>query len=440
VVIRDEDPNKVDIIVITKDLFSLGISPSVLDINRARVAFFDRNLLGLGTELRYTLHYDNREKPRYGHEGKYVMTNIKGTFITGLLNYENSFAGIFSRVLFERQFFTPQIRYAGALDLGYFITTREDFLKDSLVENSYSLEYEDFWLGRSFLIGEDHSRKNLIISGRFRNDNFRRRPIVRSDTNRFYLDKKIFLASLTFREINYYKSSMILAFGVTEDIPVGYLLQLTGGFEREEFARKPYSGIALGYAGLWKSIGYLGSVVEFGSFWNQGKLTEGTVSTSVVYFTPLTRMEKYRFRQIVLIDWTSGIKRIPGESISLGDFIRGLDGGSFTGNNRLTLDVESIAFAPWNLYGFRFAFFGFGDVGILAGNERFFTQNNFFGTFGIGCRIRNESLVLKTVQIRLGYFLRTPDRFGAWKIELNTQDPSLFVPIERAKPTVFGFR
>jgi outer membrane protein assembly factor BamA len=81
VVISEDDENLVDIIVITKDLFSLGISPSVLDLNRARVAFFDRNLLGLGTELRYTLHYDKREKPKYGHEGKYVMTNIKGTFI-----------------------------------------------------------------------------------------------------------------------------------------------------------------------------------------------------------------------------------------------------------------------------------------------------------------------------------------------------------------------
>ena len=439
VVQREDDENLVDIIVITKDLFSLGISPSVFDINRARVAFFDRNLFGFGTELRYTLHYDKREKPRFGHEGKYMMTNIKGTFISGLFTYENSFNGTFSRIFFERLFLTPQIRYAGALDLGYFITTLEEFLADTVIENSYSTDYEDVWLGRSFIIGDENSRKNLIISARFRNDNFHRRPIVRSDTNRFYLDKTISLASLTFREINYYKSSMILAFGVTEDIPVGYLLQLTGGYEREEFARKPYMGIALARTALWENIGYLGGLIEFGSFLNDWKLTEGVFKARSIYFTPLTRIGSYRFRQLLSVDWTHGINRIPGQVINLGDFIRGLDGGAFTGINRFTFNAESIAFAPWNLYGFRFAIFTFGDIGYLAGKARLFTPDNIFGSFGLGCRIRNESLVLKTVQIRIGYFLRTPDRFGAWKVHINTQDPSLFVPIDRAKPTVLGF-
>lgn len=439
VVVWKEDENLVEIVVITKDLFSLGISPSVLDLNRARVAFFDRNLLGLGTELRYTLHYDKREEPKFGHEGKYVMTNIKGTFISGLLNYENTFEGIFSRIFFERLFITPQIRYAGALDLGYFITNREEFLEDTVIENSYSTDYEDFWLGRSFIIGQDHSRKNIIISGRIRNDNFRRRPFVTADRNRFYQDSRYVLASLTFREINYYKSSMILAFGTTEDIPVGYLFQVTGGYEREEFARKPYFGIALGRAALWQRVGYLGATIDFGSFLNQGKLNEGVIATSVVYFTPLNHINNFRFRQILLVDWTAGINRLPGENISLGDFIRGLDGGAFVGTNRFILKAESIAFAPWNVYGFRFALFSYGDVGFLGGNARLLTSDNIFGSFGIGCRIRNESLVLKTVQIRLGYFLRTPDRFGAWQIDINTRDPSLFVPIDRAKPTILGY-
>jgi len=439
VAVREEDEGMVDIIVITKDLFSLGISPSVLDLNRARVSVFDRNVLGYGTELRYTLHYDKREQPKFGHEGKYATTNIMGTFVSGLFTYENSFEGIFTRILFDRTFLTPQTRYAGAVDLGYFSTTREEFPHDSLVEIAYSADYQDFWLGRSFLIGQDHSRKNIILSGRIRNDNYRRRPVVTPDSYLFYQDNRFILGSLTFREINYYKSSMILAFGKTEDIPVGYLLQLTGGYEREEFLRKPYIGFALARTALWQSFGYLGGVLEFGSFWNQGKLTEGVIATSAVYFTPLNHIKNYRFRQILLVDWTHGINRLSGESINLGDYIRGLDGGRFIGINRFTINAESIAFAPWNLYGFRFALFGYGDMGFLADKARLFTQANLFASFGIGCRIRNESLVLKTVRIRLGYFLRTPDRFGAWQININTQDPSLFVPIDRAQPSVLGF-
>jgi len=437
--IREEDENFVDIIVITKDLFSLGISPSVMDVNRARVAFFDRNFLGYGTELRYTLHYDQREQPRFGHEGKYAMTNIRGTFISGLINYENSFEGTFTRILFERFFFTPQIRYAGAVDLGYFITSREEFPNDSLAEITYSADYEDIWLGRSFQIGEEYSRKNFIISGRVRNDNFRRRPVVKPDSNLFYQDNLLMLGSLSFREIHYFKSSMILAFGTTEDIPVGYRLQLTGGYETEEFAHKPYTSVEIAWANLWDDFGYLGNSIRFGNFWKERKLSEGVFKARMFYFSPLTPLKRFRFRQIVYVDWTYGLNRLQGEYISLSDQIRGLDGSQFQGVNRFIINAESITFAPWNFYGFRFALYGFGDLGFLSDRALLFHQDNFYGAFGVGCRIRNESLVLKTVQIRIGYFTRTPDRFGEWQIDIDTRDPSLFIPIDPTRPSVIGF-
>ncbi|UCF64482.1 MAG: hypothetical protein JSW33_01240 [bacterium] len=439
VVIREEDDDVVDIIVITKDLFSLGISPSVLDVNRARVAFFDRNFLGYGTELRYTLHYDQREQPKFGHEGKYAMTNIRGTFVSGLLNYENSFEGTFTRILFERFFFTPQIRYAGAMDLGYFITSREEFSNDTLVENSYSADYEDIWLGRSFQIGEEFSRRNIILSGRVRNDNFRRRPVVEPDSNLFYQDNLLLLASLSFREIHFFKSSMILAFGKTEDIPIGFRLQLTGGYETEEFAYKSYTSVEIAWAKLWENFGYLGNSIRFGNFWKDRKLIEGIFKARMFYFSPLTPLKRFRFRQIVYADWTYGLNRLQGEYISLSDQIRGLDGSQFQGVNRFIINAESITFAPWNFYGFRFAFYGFGDMGFLSDRALLFHQDNFYGSFGVGCRIRNESLVLKTVQIRIGYFTRTPDRFGEWKVDIDTRDPSLFIPIESTRPSIIGF-
>jgi len=439
VIVREDEENVVDIVVITKDLFSLGISPSVLDVNRARVAFLDRNFLGYGTELRYTLHYDQREQPKFGHEGKYAMTNIRGTFISGLINYENSFEGTFTRILFERSFFTPQIRYAGAMDLGYFITTREEFPHDSLVEITYSADYQDVWLGRSFQIGEETSRRNFIISGRVRNDNFRRRPVVKPDSNLFYQDNVLVLGSLSFREVHFFKSSMILAFGKTEDISVGYRLQLTGGYETEEFAYKPYTGVEIAWARLWTGFGYVGHSIQFGNFWKDWKISEGVFKTRLIYLTPLTPLRRYRFRQIIFADWTYGLNRLSGEYVNLSDLIRGLDGSQFQGTNRFIINAESIAFAPWNFYGFRFAFYGFGDLGFLSDQARLFTQDNFFGTFGIGCRIRNESLVLKTVQIRIGYFIRTPDRFGEWKVDIDTRDPSLFVPIDPTRPSIIGF-
>ena len=62
--------------------------------------------------------------------------------------------------------------------------------------------------------------------------------------------------------------------------------------------------MSLARAVLWKNIGYLGSVVEFGSFSNAGKLTEGVFAADAVYFTPLTRIKNYRFRKFILYNFS----------------------------------------------------------------------------------------------------------------------------------------
>ena len=168
-------------------------------------------------------------------------------------------------------------------------------------------------------------------------------------------------------------------------------------------------------------------------------MSEGIFKSRVLYFSPLIPLKRFRFRQILLADWTYGLNRLDGEYISLSEQIRGLDGSPFQGTNRFIINAESITFTPWNFYGFRFAFYGFGDLGFLSDGALLFHRDNFYGAFGVGCRIRNESLVLKTVQIRIGYFTRTPDRFGEWKVDIDTRDPSLFIPIDPTRPSIIGF-
>ncbi|MEJ2537767.1 MAG: hypothetical protein P8048_12095, partial [Calditrichia bacterium] len=65
------DKNKVEVVVITKDLFSIGVNPTFIDVNKYRFDLFDRNLMGWGSELRYTNHYNSAEELDTGHELKY---------------------------------------------------------------------------------------------------------------------------------------------------------------------------------------------------------------------------------------------------------------------------------------------------------------------------------------------------------------------------------
>ena len=61
-------------------------------------------------------------------------------------------------------------------------------------------------------------------------------------------------------------------------------------------------------------------------------------------------------------------------------------------------------FTPYQPLGFRIALFGFSDFGLLGRDANIF-KNNFYTTFGLGVRLRNERLVFSTIQLRLGVAL-----------------------------------
>ena len=436
---RQDTTERVEVVVITKDVFSLGISPTFIDAYRYRMAVYDRNLLGTGSEIRYTMEYDRRIGARTGYDIKYEMFNILGTFINGTFRHQDDPDGLFNQLIFQKPFLTPRTRYAGAINIGRNRAEREEVQADSLVIIPYTNGFEDFWLGRSFQIGNVRSRRNLIFSARVRNDDFIRRPLVLADSNYFFHDKKLFLASLTLRRIYYFQSSMILSFGITEDFPIGYRIEFTSGYARDEFEKKPYFGIEVGGAKLWPKFGYVASAIEYGGFFEDDRLQDGIFRTQLFYFTPLSRLGHYRLRQLVFASWTYGINRIPGQSIGLDNTVRGIVGGMVSGTSRIRLNVESIAFAPWNIFGFRFALYGYGDVGFISNSLDILNRRNVYGTVGIGCRIRNESLVLRTLQIRIGYFPRLPSGQSSIDLDISTNDPSLLLPIDAEFPAVIGF-
>ena len=70
----------------------------------------------------------------------------------------------------------------------------------------------------------------------------------------------------------------------------------------------------------------------------------------------------------------------------------------------MVLNTETVFFTPYQPLGFRIALFGFADFGLLGRDANIF-KNNFFTTFGLGVRLRNERLVFSTIQLRLGVAL-----------------------------------
>lgn len=72
-----------------------------------------------------------------------------------------------------------------------------------------------------------------------------------------------------------------------------------------------------------------------------------------------------------------------------------------TGTNRMVLNTETVLFTPYQPLGFRIAFFGFLDMGLIGYSPNIF-KNDFFTSFGLGIRLKNERLIFSAIQLQLG--------------------------------------
>ena len=77
-----------DIIIVTKDVFSLGGSFRISNTNSAQVALRDDNLFGTGNTFEYTSLYDLKRSPRFGTGAFFTQRNIKNSFINWSVGFK----------------------------------------------------------------------------------------------------------------------------------------------------------------------------------------------------------------------------------------------------------------------------------------------------------------------------------------------------------------
>jgi hypothetical protein len=129
------------------------------------------------------------------------------------------------------------------------------------------------------------------------------------------------------------------------------------------------------------------------------------------YVSNLLYPGRFRMRNFVKIDFTRGFGRYSDEYLSFEreNGFSGFRNDSLrTARQRLSVGLESVLFSPRKLYGFRFAYFAFADLGYLFGTNEVAGEGAIVSSIGAGIRIRNDNLVLNTFQIRLGYYPNLP--------------------------------
>jgi hypothetical protein len=254
---------------------------------------------------------------------------------------------------------------------------------------------------------------------------------------------KMFLASAALSVQKFYKANLIYGYGRTEDIPYGALIDITAGREINEFKRRFYSGLSLSLGNKLKRAGYLYGTAGFSAFFNENKTEQGTLWLRANYFTNLRYVGTHRMRNFLRVDYTRGFGRYTDEYLLFNteNGFTGFRNDSLRAEKqRLTMNFESVLFSPRKIYGFRFAYFAFGDLGYLFGTNEFFNEGEIISRIGIGLRLRNDNLVFNTLQIKFSFYPNLPRYSKVSNFNVSGErllDPDNFEP---GPPSLLPYR
>ncbi len=408
-------PDSVDIIVVTKDVFSYTVGASGTPGSpRLDLSLGDDNILGLGHQvaLDYGRGYD-RPQP-YRLAGTYRVANLTRDFVQGQADFSSQYGLHKGGLGIARGFITPTTRWAGAARLDWI-----DQLvgADTVVGNQPRalprLRYavQDAWLGRSFgLRTYDFDRPNatrLVVAARLITTAYAQRAPEVPDIQ----NTSVLLASVGLSSRRYYKDRYLFGFGRTEDVPAGALIALTSGYQLGATFSRPYLGLRAAVGQYRPASGYFYGSAEFGSYRRGGQWEQGVFRPELLYFTRLLYLGSYRLRQFFWLRAEIGINRMPQELLGLNgtDGLRGFAAGTLRGQRRVVFNYESNLFTPLSFLGFRVAGIFFTDVAWLAPTTAAspFRYPPYAGV-GVGLRLRNEFIAFRSIQLLLGYYPRRP--------------------------------
>jgi hypothetical protein len=441
----ENDVEGVEMVVITQDVLSWGAEFSVRGTQGFTSSIFDRNIMGSGNEFLVGWVYHTTRLPQSGYKTEYSMQNIDGSFISAKATYQNSYLLKGWQLNVDRDFIIPQIKYGGGAVVSHQTEFQEiEIKRDSVEVMPVQSFLQDYWLAKSWELGKNderfnliHKRKNIVFALRYEQANFDERPFVSIDSNFRFHDRHLLLGSLTYSLRYYRKSNLIFGFGRTEDIPMGFLGTITLGKEWKEFFQRPYMAASLRWAGYREKLGFLNAEWGMGFFWRNNASQDGVENLKLTYFTPLVSFhKKYKFRQFASASWVRGFHRLSEERASIENEkgVRGLESEEMRGFRKWVINLESILFTPWHLYGFRVALYGFMDI---ASIQHEFKKNVHYAGIGSGIRLRNERLAIREISIRVAYYPQHPSDASNYDVHIYTSPSLRLTDMRSTKPIIF---
>ncbi len=439
IIVLEASINEVDIVVMTRDVFSIGGSVHISNTSSGRFELREENIAGSGHQVSVSGIYDMDRDPRTGFGGELMLKNISGSFLNwsaGATSFKSAFnSGRYEvssyYTTLEKPLVNRYTQWTGAFEVSYN-RTNNDYLQDSdyLANFQYKYNNLDLWAGynigyKSHKGRDSEKRLRHFVAARTFYNYFDQVPL-KYDTiyNSSYANINGVLFSYSLYKQNFYRTNFIYGFGRNEDVPIGLSASLIAGWTNKQDHRRPYYGIEFEGTTFTKNKVFSSYKLRAGGYSTKGGLEDIDLLASVEHFTKLKRLSRlWLNRNFVSFSFTRQLKPLLNEPL----FLRSnfglpyFENGVIQADERVTVKLESVFYNLTKILGFRFAPFVFSDLSFLKPTGQTASKTDGYTALGGGIRTRNENLVFGTIELRGYFFPRTVDGMKNWKVELTSK-------------------
>ena len=432
------DTNQVDIIVVTKDLFSYGGEVLLNNKDAYSAKLNNINLLGSGNSIQVIQNFENERKPKSGWGYDVGLSNILGTFISvnaGINQFgnnlvNNDLSAKKNYISVQRPILHPNSKWLGGME--YLETVNENVFPgkwDSIFDQqlNYNLKHKDVWVGYQLTKNKKQTSINQyrqFIQYRHLENNFKERPIdylLQLDRN--YQNLKANFLSYTLVRQSVYRTRYLYGLGRYEDLPIGQSLTWTTGQYKIEQDRSAYLGFKFEQHKLSKKENYTHIIANIASSYINQSLQDIRFLSSLEQFSKLKYLNNgFGYRQIINLSFTQTLRNKYNESLRMNSIygIPQLNKEQIKGGTRISSNWETVFYNNRALWGFKSAPFVFGNITYIRTMGDPIQKGDIYTAIGSGLRVRNENLVFGTIELKGCYFPRTNQQLSPWNFSLIT--------------------
>ena len=327
------DTNQVDVIVVTKDLFSYGGELLINNKDAYAAKLNNINFLGTGNSIQINQNFENQRSPKSGWGYDVGLSNFLGTFISinaGVNQFGNNISNnvLSARknyISVQRPLLHPNSKWLGGME--YLETENENVFPgkwDTIFDQqlNYNLKHKDIWIGYQLTKQSKRIKLNeykQFIQYRYLENDFRARPIdylLQLDRN--YQNLKANFLSFTLVRQSVYRTRYLYGLGRYEDLPIGQSLTWTTGYSQIEKDRSAYLGFKFEQYKLSKKENYNHVIANIATSYINKSLQDIRFLSSLEQFSKLKYLNNgLRYRQILNLSFTQTLKNKYNEALRI---------------------------------------------------------------------------------------------------------------------------